>query len=700
MSLRSRLRKLFSGKRRRRRHHGPMLESRSHGKRERMDSDLPAYPRYRARRPHWFKRFVKKTALYGGLIVGLFLAWCLVTLPSIDELDKFARAPSILVKSEDGQIVGSFGDIYGDYVGFDDLPASLIDAVLATEDRNFYYHIGIDPFGLARALIVDIKAGKIVQGGSTITQQVAKNVFLTPERSIIRKIKEMILAIKLEWRFTKQEILSIYLNRVYLGAGSYGVDAAARRYFGVPARDMTLSESAIIAGLLKAPSRFAPTSNPELARRRAQQVLLNMQDAGYLSGEQTQKAIADLGKAMENRQHSSQSALYFTDWILDQIPEYVGSVEEDLIVITTLRPDWQALAEKALTQVMDKEGETYEAAQAAILAMTPDGAVRAMIGGRSYGASQYNRATQAMRQPGSAFKPFVYLAALEAGVTPETLVDDRPITIPAVGGDWSPRNYTGKYLGTITVREALTESINTVAAQIAINVGLDRVINIAHRLGIASPIDPVPSIALGSIEVSLLELTTAYAHLAAEGNLVIPHGILEIQNTGGDVLYQRHPSRLGAVLGKNTVGQINDMLMNVIENGTGQRARIGRPAAGKTGTTSDYRDAWFVGYTPQLITGVWIGNDDNAPMKKVTGGMLPAAIWHDFMVAALAGAPVMNIPTGGGFFPSLPWQRDAGMRDYPQGGAQPWQQPTQAEQDVNLGQGFWEKLFGTPESRR
>ncbi len=686
------LRPLFS-RRRKRPRRPPVLDSRDMPRRRKTDRPVGRYPSYRSqRRPTRLRRMAKRGSIYGAAAAGFYLAWIFLTLPNIDDLNSFVKAPSILIKSEDGQIIGSFGDIYGDYIPFEQLPQSLVDAVIATEDRNFYHHFGIDPFGLLRAGFADIRARHVVQGGSTITQQVAKNVFLTSERSLTRKIKEMLLAIKLERRFSKQDIISIYLNRVYLGAGNYGVDAAARRYFDKSARDLTLSESAIIAGLLKAPSRFAPTSNPQLAARRAEQVLLNMLDAGYLTAPQSVKAQSDLAKTMSARNRNAQSTLYFADWIMDQLPEFIGNVQEDLVVTTTLRPDWQLLAEKAVNDVMDKEGEAHDARQAALLSMTPDGAVRAMIGGRSYGMSQYNRATQSLRQPGSAFKLFVYLAALESGLSPDSAVVDQPVSIRVAGGYWEPKNYNNKYLGEVTLREAVTESINTVAVQVAESVGLDNVIAMARRLGITSDLDPLPSIALGSTEVSLIELTSAYAHLAADGAIVYPYGIVAIDTSKGEPVYRREASSAGLVLRSGVVGEMNDMLMSVVENGTGRAAKIGRPVAGKTGTTSDYRDAWFIGFTPQLVTGVWVGNDDNAQMKKVTGGMLPAAIWHGFMAEATQGMPVADIHTGGFFQSFSRPPREAGFPGQPS--AEQRQLRKQGGGDVILGPSFWDKLFG------
>jgi penicillin-binding protein 1A len=652
--------------------------------------------------------WMKRGALWGGGIFAVLFLWAYWSLPSIDALGKFARAPSVLIKAEDGQIIGSFGDIYGDYIAYDDFPKSLIDAVVATEDRNFFSHIGIDFFGLLRASFANLRAGHVVQGGSTITQQVAKNVFLTPERSMSRKLHEMMLALAIERKFTKHEIMGIYLNRVYLGAGNFGVDAAAHRYFGKSARELRLSESAILAGMLKAPSRYAPTNNPALAKRRAEQVLVSMQEAGFLTKPQAQKASAELDSTVGARQRDSQSSFYFADWIMDQLPEYVGNIQEDLVVTTTFKPEWQALGDKAIADIMNEQGEKLKVKQASLLSMTPDGAVRTMIGGRSYAQSQYNRVVQALRQPGSSFKIFVYLAGLESGIGPDTQVEDAPITLPIVGGTWTPKNYTNKYLGVITIREAVAESVNTVAVRVSQQAGLDHVVGVARRLGITSDLLEVPSLALGATEVSLLELTNAYAHLANGGVLVRPYGILTIETVSGNTLYTHQDPESGIVLAPDVVGRMNEMLEGVVTGGTGRAASIGRPAAGKTGTTSDYKDAWFIGFTPQLVTGVWVGNDDNTPMKKVTGGMLPAQIWHHFMQAALQGEPATEIPTD--IPSSMPWQKDLthetgvpAEETAPPPQDMPWQnepEPGEIEEqdapppkrDVTLGQEFWDKL--------
>lgn len=676
-------------------------------------------PYYRRVRGTGFKyqliRYAKKALLIGLTSVTLFLGFLFYTLPNIDDLTKVTKAQSVLIKSEDGTIIGSFGDIYGEYITFSELPVSLIDAVIATEDRNFYHHFGVDPLGIARAMFANIKARRVVQGASTITQQVAKNVFLTPERKLIRKIKEMLLAFKLEYRFTKEEILTIYLNRVYFGAGSYGVDAASRRYFEKSARDLTLAESAIMAGLLKAPSRYSPTSNPTLARKRADQILVNMHDADYLNEAQTARARKELENSMKGKKPNSQSTFYFADWIADQLPEYVGNVEEDLEVTTTLRPDWQQMAEKSMHEVMDKNGEKMNASQASIVALSPDGAIRVMIGGLSYAESQYNRATQSERQAGSAFKLFVYLAGLEGGFTPESTLEDEPISIKIAGGTWRPQNYTHKYKGTMTIKEAVAESVNTIAVQVSEQVGRGKVINLAQRLGITADMQPVPSIALGATEVNLLELTNAYTHLAANGAIIYPYGITEIRTIRGKLLYKRQDPRNSMALSENIVAMMNEMLMGVVENGTGKGARIGRQVAGKTGTTSDYKDAWFIGYTPNLACGVWVGNDDNQPMKKVTGGSLPAQIWNGFMREALAKTPPSTLPTDRGLFSFLPWNNSAPstselpadrVSELPDDDTNPAAEPPPPTNDnnkndsgkndsgLNLGDSFWKKLEG------
>lgn len=590
-------------------------------------------------------RVTKRVAKPVLILLCLGIGYICYDLPDISTLGEVKKKPSIVIKAEDGTILGTIGDNYGEYVPYNQIPKSLIDAVVATEDRNFFHHFGIDPWGLMRAVWVDLRAHKMVQGGSTITQQLAKNVFLTPDRKLKRKLQEMVLALELEHRYSKQQILGMYLNRVYMGAGSFGVDAASHRYFNHSVRDLTLPEAAMIAGLLKAPTTYSPTNNPDISEERATQVLINMVNAKYLTQAQADAAADKLGyDDATYRDSHGFGAYYFNDWVVSQLTEYVGQVTGDIVVTTTLSPGWQTAAEDAVSKVMNEKAKADRASQAALVAMTPDGAVRAMVGGRNYRLSQFNRATQALRQPGSSFKLFVYLAALEAGYTPESQMTDQPINV----GRWHPHNYTGKYLGRISLREALAESVNSIAVQLSEAVGRTKVVEMAQRLGITSPLEADPSIALGTNEVTLFDMTKAYAHLASGGNSVYPFAIKRIETTDGHVVFEHRPIGGGEVLRAPVVGMMNNMLMAVTTQGTGRGAQIGRPVAGKTGTTSDYRDALFVGFTPQLVAGVWVGNDDTSPMKKVTGGALPASIWHNFMADAMKGIPVADIPNQGG----------------------------------------------------
>jgi penicillin-binding protein 1A len=535
------------------------------------------------------------------------------------------------------------------------LPKYLPQALIATEDRRFYSHFGIDPIGLARATYANLRAGHVVQGGSTLTQQLAKNVFLDRDRTLKRKVQELLLAFWLERKFSKDQILEMYLNRVYFGAGAYGVEAAAERYFDKPASKLSLAESAMLIGLLKAPSRFAPTGNIKSAQTRAAQVVRNMVAAGFI-GEATADAAIARPAQLARTRTPLPSARYFADWVVDEIYQLVGRSHPDLVVYTTLDARLQSQAEDAVETALDKSGEKLNVEQAALVALGPDGAVRAMVGGRDYLDSPYNRATQARRQPGSAFKPIVYLTALQNGFTPDDQVFDGPISV----GNWKPHNYDGKYAGNITLRDAVARSANTVAVQVDEKVGRDKVIETARRLGITSDLKPEPSLALGSFEVGVLELTAAYAAFANGGYAVQPYGVLAIRDGQNHLLYRRTESGAYAhMIASDTLGDLNDMLHSVIEYGTGRAAQIGRPAAGKTGTTSDYRDAWFIGYTPDLIAGIWVGNDDNSPTRKVTGGGLPAQIWHSFMLRALKGVPPHALPEPpqrGFSLPSL-WDR-------------------------------------------
>jgi penicillin-binding protein 1A len=542
------------------------------------------------------------------------------------------------VQGADGRVLATYGELHGDIIHFEELPHSLIQAVVATEDRRYFEHVGIDLRGIARAALANIRAGGVVQGGSTITQQVAKNLFLTPERSFKRKAQEALLALWLERRFTKEEILAIYLNRVYLGAGTYGVDAAARRYFDKSARDLTLPEAAMIAGLLKAPSRYNPAADPAAARARSAEEIDNMVEAGF-TDEATARAAKAAPLNLAGNRPAGGDARYATDWVVVRATDYIGVARQDLIIVTTLDPNLQRAAQEALANGLAGEGAERNAGEGAVVSMAPDGAILAMVGGSGYATTQFNRAVQARRQPGSAFKLFVYLAALEAGMRPGDTVEDRPISIEG----WSPRNFDGEFDGPMTLAQAFAGSTNTVAAETAWRIGMGRVIEAAHRLGIDEEMQVLPSLALGTTEVSPLELTAAYAVIANQGVEAWPYVIVEIRTRAGEVLYRREMPPIRRLVEPAVQADLSGMLEGTIEDGTGRAAMIAWPAAGKTGTSQDYRDAWFVGFTRQIVTGVWIGNDNGAAMNRVTGGGLSARIWADYMATAQQRLPQLTL---------------------------------------------------------
>ena len=592
------------------------------------------------KRDGWLWSLVKfaATACVWTVIAGIGVAaWYATDLPDIDEALQANRRPMVTLLAADGSLLETRGDLYGVPLQVGDLPKALTQAVLATEDRRFYDHFGLDIIGIARAAYHNVRAGRIVQGGSTLTQQVAKNLFLTPERSYKRKIQEVLLSLWLEHNFTKDQIFTIYLNRVYLGAGTYGVDAAARRYFGVPATRIMVYEAAMIAGLLKAPSRYNPRANPALAKKRTAQVLKNMVAAGYLTEPEAAQAAT---RRHSHRPRKRQPGRYFIDWALEQVADYLVPGDRDITVSTTLNPALQAAAERRLASVLDGPGKKVKATQAALVALAGDGAVRALVGGRRYATSPFNRATQARRQPGSAFKPIVFLAALETGVRPTDTVRDAPITI----GDWAPRNFKRKFLGDVTIAEALAQSLNAAAVRVGQKAGFSRVAETASRLGIPGEIAAKPSLVLGTHDVSLIDLTAAYAPFANGGMAVWPYAVREIRDADGKLLYARSGSGPGRVIASQHVAQMNHMMAGVIAGGTGKTARLDRPAAGKTGTSQNHRDAWFIGYTADLIAGVWIGNDNGKPMTRVTGGGLPAVLWKRFMTDAHRGQSKSALP--------------------------------------------------------
>ena len=564
------------------------------------------------------------------LFLSIAVTWSLLNLPETESI-QISRQPSITFLDKEGRIIASYGDIYGQSIQYENLPKNLVNAVIVTEDKRFFFHPGIDIKGIVRAAIVNLKAGRIVQGGSTITQQLAKNLFLTPERSFTRKLHELILSFWLELRFTKQQLLSIYLNRVYLGSGTYGVQAASEKYFNKKVEELNLYECALIASLLKAPSRYNPIANEELSRERTYKVLENMKKSNLITDQSIIEAKLN-NKTYNKYTSAPKSTRYFIDWLLPRVKSYLGEIKEDLIVRTTLDVKLQEIAEGSVNSITSK----YSSAdQSALVALDLDGGVMAMIGGRDYGDTQFNRVTQAQRQPGSAFKIFVYLAGLKEGFEPEDEMVDSEINI----NGWSPKNYKKEYLGEISLFDAFAKSINTVAVQLSENIGRQNVIKMAKSMGIRSPIVNSPSLALGTSEVNLLELTAAYDVLANSGKGIFVHGIRSIENTSGKTLFMREGKGPGEILDSGLVNTMIRMLENTIQTGTGKNAKIDRPAAGKTGTSQSLRDAWFIGFSSDLVVGVWFGNDDDSPMKNITGGTAPAILWSDFMKKAHYGKP-------------------------------------------------------------
>src|SRR6516165_7681455 len=591
-----------------------------------------------------FGRFVYWTFVLGvwGLIgLGGLIAYCAGELPPIDQLAVPRRPPNIAILADDGSLIANRGDTGGAAVRLEDLPPYLPKAFVAIEDRRFYSHHGIDPLGVSRALMRDVIGGGSVEGGSTLTQQLAKNLFLTRERTLSRKIQEAILAFWLERRYSKDQILELYLNRVYFGSGAYGVEAAAQKYFGKSARFVTLSEAAVLAGLMKSPTRLAPNHNLAGANERAAEVITAMAEQGHITEAMAKSALANPAQVVHDK--SAGSINYVADYVMDSLDDTVGAIDDDIVVTTTINPKMQAEAERALTDELNAKGARFGVEQGALAALDPNGAVKAMVGGRNYADSQFNRAVAAKRQPGSSFKPFVYLAALEKGLTPDTVREDAPISVKG----WSPENYSREYFGPVTLTKALSLSLNTVAVRLGLEVGPKTVVATAHRLGITSDLDPVPSIALGSSDVTPLEMVSAYATFANGGLGVLPHVIARVRTVNGKQLYARRNANFGRVIEPQYVTMMNQMMQETLLTGTARKAELpGWQAAGKTGTSQDWRDAWFIGYTSYLVAGVWLGNDDNSPTRKVSGGNLPVEIWSRFMKTAHEGVPVAGLPPG------------------------------------------------------
>lgn len=576
-----------------------------------------------------------------ALWLGAMLIYYTIAFPDPLSVRGKETAPIIRILARDGTLLAKRGASH-DYMPIDMIPRHVLDAVVATEDRRFFSHWGIDPAGLVRAALANLRAGRFVQGGSTLTQQLAKNLFLTSERTLSRKLDELALALWLEVRLSKLEILELYLNRVYFGGGTYGIEAAAQRYFDKSVRALSVAEAALIAGLLKAPSKYAPTTSTRAAVARAHAVLTKMEAAGVIDRATYRRAwLERIRFANFKTLRGTTGFEYAIDMVLEKLPPILGAEYSEMIVETTIDAVLQKHANAALLSLLDGKGKAMGASQAALVSLDRDGAIRALIGGRSYAESQFNRATKARRQPGSVFKPFVYLAALERGMKPDTITYDLPLTIDG----WSPRNDNNTHVGALTLRQALAQSVNTVAVRLAMDVGLSAVAATARRLGVQSELRQDASMALGTSEMTLLELVGAYGAFPGGGSQVEPHIIRRVRLNTGRVLYARGAPPQRRVVGIREVGALNDMLNSAMVAGTGRRAVLPQhPAAGKTGTTQDCRDAWFIGYTAHMTTGVWVGNDDGTPMREVMGGNLPALIWRSVMLEAHKDLPPTALP--------------------------------------------------------
>ena len=570
-------------------------------------------------------------SIWAAIGIGGLVLYYGAQMPSASSWTIPDRPPNMKITATDGSVIANRGTTGGEALALEDMSPYLNQAVMSIEDRRFYSHFGVDPLGLARAFVNNL-TGQPIQGGSTITQQLAKNLFLSPDRTFERKIQEVLLSFWLETKFTKDQILAMYLNRVYFGANAYGVEAASRRYFNKSARDVNLGEAATLAGLLKAPSRLSPARDPKAAEERAQVVLGTMREEGYITDSDLKTAMAQPPSNAKSSWNGAQH--YAADMVVDEVKRLIGEPKVDVVVETTVDLRLEEAAEKALKDVLTKEGGKLNASQAALASVDATGAIRAMVGGRDYAQSQFNRAVKAKRQPGSAFKPFVYASALEAGYNPDTIVNDAPVRI----GNWTPENYEKEYKGPVPLSYAMAHSLNTVAAQLVMAVGPEKVVSMAHRLGVDSDIQPNASIALGTSEVSLTELTSSYAAFMNGGYKATPYIVKRIADTDGKVLYEADYTNPPRVLSAPVAAAMNSMMSGVVRDGTGRAARLdGWQVAGKSGTTQSFRDALFVGYTSIMTTGIWFGNDDGAFMKKVTGGGLPAKAWKEYMTVAMKG---------------------------------------------------------------
>ena len=581
---------------------------------------------------------VLKGLAYAAILglLGLVVAVAVATayLPSYGDLTKRSDLGQMIrVRAANGQVLVQMGPSFGRWLTYDQIPPEMRAAMISTEDRRFRSHIGVDPIGIVRALGAAVVKNHKVSATSTLTQQLARNIFLTNNRSFVRKIKEGILALALERKFSKNQILELYLNRVYFGGGAYGIDAASRKFFGHGADHLSLGEAAIIAGLVKAPSNYSPTADVEAARDRSSVVLQTMVRNGFITADAA--AAVDPAKVRVQQTTNNNSVRYFTDWALPQLDTLIDETTDPIDVWTTLDPGMQVAADRSI------RANAPDGTQGALVAMDRDGAVRAMVGGKDYVNSIYNRATQAERQPGSAFKLFVYLSALESGMKPTDTIVDEPVTIDG----WSPRNSTRTNLGPVTLREAFSRSINTVSAKIGQQVGFSTIADMARRFGITTPISTYPSMVLGSSDVRLIEMTRAFASVANNGVAVTPYGIRRVVTADGRMLYQHDADEGRVLVAPWVAAEMTDLLQSAVLSGTGRAAQIGRPVAGKTGTTSSNKDGWFIGFSSGLTTGVWMGRDDAKPVGGLQGGTAPARAFHDFMTVAVARRPVEQFQT-------------------------------------------------------
>ncbi|EQB06084.1 penicillin-binding protein [Sphingobium quisquiliarum P25] len=587
----------------------------------------------------WLMRAVKLglVATLGGLFaIAIAVVIAYQSLPSYESLKSSPNGQMIRVHAADGSVIVSLGPSFGRWLAYDQIPVVMVEAMVSTEDRRFYHHPGVDPIGMARAAWVALEnrgKGRRLQGASTITQQVTRNIFLNNSYSWGRKVREMILALALERKFSKRQILELYLNKVYFGGGAYGIDAASRKFFGHPATTLDLPEAAIIAGLVKAPSSYSPTADADAAIGRAGVVLDLMQENGVISA--SERASADLNEVKMAPEPPQNSVRYFTDWALPQLDILVDEPNEPLEVYTTIDLGMQKAATAAI------KANAPAGAQGALVSLDRDGAVRAMVGGLDYVSSNYNRATTATRQPGSAWKIFVYMAALEAGYTPDTGVTDSPVTI----NGWSPRNSSGRYSGDIDIRTAFAYSINTVAAKLGVEVGFPTIADMARRFGITTPINTHPSMVLGTSDVRLIDMTRAFSSIARKGVAVTPYGITKVTTADGRLLYQHQDDTSRVLVAPWVAAGMTDLMQTAVSTGTGRAAQIGRPVAGKTGTTNSNKDGWFLGFSSGITTGVWMGRDDARAVRVLQGGRAPARAFADFMKVAVSRRPVEQFET-------------------------------------------------------